>query len=142
LILQLYTRRTLAGTFAVPNKILKQKLGSAYDSDFERFLIENRGSVANHPELNPKTKAVFKTAWETKQKAVIDHTVRRAPYIDQAQSRSLYFAEVSDAKLTSALFYAWKKKLKCGVYYTRTRPRVDAAQLSLAVAPACESCSA
>ena len=135
---QLYTRRTLAGTFVVPNKVLKQRLGDKYDAAFERFLVENRGSVQDHPELDDHTKRVFKTAWEIKQKAVIDHAARRAPYIDQAQSRSLFFAEVTDAKLSAAVFYAWLKKLKTGVYYTRTQPKANAAQLSLA----CEGCSA
>jgi len=134
----LYTRRTLAGTFVVPNKVLKRALGDKYDAAFERFLVEHRGSVQEHPELDDHTKRVFKTAWEIKQKAVIDHAARRAPYIDQAQSRSLYFAEVTDAKLSAAIFYAWLKKLKTGVYYTRTQPKARAAQLSLA----CESCSA
>ena len=69
---------------------------------------------------------------------MIDHAARRAPYIDQAQSRSLFFAEVTDAKLSAAVFYAWVKKLKTGVYYTRTQPKANAAQLSLA----CEGCEA
>jgi ribonucleotide reductase alpha subunit len=40
-------------------------------------------------------------------------------------------AEPSTAKLTSMHFYAWKKGLKTGMYYLRTRPKADAIQFTV-----------
>ena len=40
-------------------------------------------------------------------------------------------AEPTTAKLTSMHFYAWKKGLKTGMYYLRTRPKADAIQFTV-----------
>ena len=40
-------------------------------------------------------------------------------------------AEPTAARLTSMHFYAWKKGLKTGMYYLRTRPRADAIQFTV-----------
>ena len=76
--------------------------------------------------------------WETKMRDYIDHARARAPFIDQSQSMSLYFAEPDDVKISSALFYAWNLKMKTGCYYLRVRPAGDAAT----VTSECEVCSA
>merc|ERR1712113_1357832 len=52
-------------------------------------------------------------------------------YIDQSQSLNLHVAEPSAARLTSMHFYAWKKGLKTGMYYLRTRPKADAIQFTV-----------
>jgi len=55
----------------------------------------------------------------------------------------LFMSDTSPDKVTSALFYAWKKGLKTGMYYLRTRPKSNAQQFTIDVTPepACESCS-
>lgn len=40
-------------------------------------------------------------------------------------------AEPTTAKLTSMHFYAWKRGLKTGMYYLRTRPKADAIQFTV-----------
>ena len=40
-------------------------------------------------------------------------------------------ADPNVAKLTSMHFYAWKKGLKTGMYYLRTRPRAEAIQFTV-----------
>ena len=119
-----YVRRTLAGTFQQFNPYLKQALEEKglWSDTMRRFLIANRGSIQDHPNIDDHTKAVFRTVWEIKQRGLIDHAAARGPFIDQGQSRSLYFGDVTDSKLSSAIFYAWRKGLKTLVYYTRTRP--------------------
>lgn len=49
----------------------------------------------------------------------------------QSQSLNIHIAEPSTAKLTSMHFYAWKKGLKTGMYYLRTRPKADAIQFTV-----------
>jgi ribonucleotide reductase alpha subunit len=56
----------------------------------------------------------------------------RAQFIDQSQSLNLFIAGPPDAdKLTSMHFYAWKKGLKTGMYYLRTKPAVNAIQYTV-----------
>jgi ribonucleoside-diphosphate reductase alpha chain len=45
----------------------------------------------------------------------------RGAFIDQSQSLNLFVQDVNFAKMTSAHFYAWKKGLKTGMYYLRTK---------------------
>lgn len=49
----------------------------------------------------------------------------RGAYIDQSQSLNIHIAEPSFGKMSSMHFYAWKKGLKTGLYYLRTRPAAD-----------------
>jgi len=108
----------------------------------ERYLLSHRGSIADHPDIDEHTKSMFKTIWEIKQKTLVDLAAGRAPYIDQAQSRSLYFGEVSDQKLSAAIFYAWKRGLKTGMYYCRTLPKANATAFTVEHNDECTSCSA
>lgn len=49
----------------------------------------------------------------------------RGAFIDQSQSLNIHIAEPNMSKLSSMHFYAWKKGLKTGMYYLRTRPAAD-----------------
>ena len=55
----------------------------------------------------------------------------RAAFIDQSQSLNLFVAEPSYGKLSSMHFYSWKRGLKTGMYYLRTRPAVDAIKFTV-----------
>ncbi len=55
----------------------------------------------------------------------------RGAYICQSQSMNVHISEPNTSKLTSMHFYAWKKGLKTGMYYLRTRPKADAIQFTV-----------
>ena len=55
----------------------------------------------------------------------------RGAFIDQSQSFNVFIAEPNFQRLTSMHFYAWKKGLKTGMYYLRTRPAVDAIKFTV-----------
>ena len=55
----------------------------------------------------------------------------RGAFICQSQSMNVHIGEPSTSKLTSMHFYAWKKGLKTGMYYLRTRPKADAIQFTV-----------
>ena len=55
----------------------------------------------------------------------------RGAYICQSQSMNVHIAEPNTSKLTSMHFYAWKKGLKTGMYYLRTRPKADAIKFTV-----------
>jgi ribonucleoside-diphosphate reductase alpha chain len=74
---------------------------------------------------------LYKTAWELKQRTLIDHAAARGAFICQSQSLNLFVADPSYAKLTSMHFYAWKKGLKTGCYYLRTKAAVMAQKFTV-----------
>jgi len=55
----------------------------------------------------------------------------RGAFICQSQSMNVHIADPNTSKLTSMHFYAWKKGLKTGMYYLRTRPKADAIQFTV-----------
>jgi ribonucleoside-diphosphate reductase alpha chain len=130
----LFTRRTLAGEFFVVNRHLIHALcerGLWTPELKEKILIRN-GSVQGLSEVPADLQLVFKTVWEIKQKTLIDLAADRGPYICQSQSLNLFISDPTYAKLTSMHFYAWKKGLKTGIYYLRTRAAVGAQQFTVA----------
>lgn len=69
--------------------------------------------------------------WELPQRVLLDLAIARGPYICQSQSLNVYMAEANFSKMTSMHFYAWKKGLKTGQYYLRTRPSRDAIKFTV-----------
>ena len=140
----LYTRRVLSGEYVVVNKQLQDYL---YDEGLwmssKDQIIRDRGSVKNLP-VSQEVKDVFKTVWEISQKSLINMAADRGIYIDQTQSFNLYVAKPSRALLSTIHMYTWKKGLKTGCYYLRSRPAADAIQFTVAVEEdndVCMSCS-
>jgi len=133
----LYTRGTLAGDFTVMNARLVADLESRglWTAATRERLVLDRGSAAGLG-LPAETAALYKTVWETSQRWVIDHAAARGPFICQSQSMNLFLAEPTAGKLSSMLMYTWKKGLKTGLYYLRSRPAADAIQFTVSAATA------
>jgi len=55
----------------------------------------------------------------------------RGAFICQSQSLNLFVADPNYGKLTSMHFYAWKKGLKTGCYYLRTKAPVAAQKFTV-----------
>mmetsp|Transcript_30425 Transcript_30425/g.35085 ORF Transcript_30425/g.35085 Transcript_30425/m.35085 type:complete len:829 (-) Transcript_30425:200-2686(-) len=130
----MYNRRVLAGEFAVVNKHLLRELISSglWSETVRERIIADRGSVQGCKDLLPEcVRAVYKTVWEYQQKAILDMAADRGAFICQSQSLNVHMAEPSTKKLTSMHFYAWKKGLKTGMYYLRTRPKAEAIQFTV-----------
>ena len=138
----LYTRRVLAGDFMVVNKFLVDdltKLG-LWTSDIRTQIIANNGSIHGIAEIPESLRSVYKTVWEIPQKTLIDMAADRAPFICQSQSLNLFLSEPTYAKISSMHMYAWKKGLKTGCYYLRTKA-VASAQKFTVEPPSCLTCS-
>ena len=84
-------------------------------------------------------KAIYKTVWEISQKTIIDLSADRGAFIDQSQSLNIHLATPTMAQLTSMHFYGWKKGLKTGMYYLRTRAAVGAIKFTVDQATLSES---
>jgi ribonucleoside-diphosphate reductase alpha subunit len=129
----IYNRRVLSGEFAVVNKhLLKDlvKLGLWNDNMKQRIIAAN-GSVQNIEEIPADLKDIYKTVWEIKQKHIIDMSADRGAFICQSQSLNLFVEQPNFAKLSSMHFYTWKKGLKTGMYYLRTKAAADAIKFTV-----------
>lgn len=129
----IYTRRVLSGDFIVVNKhLLKDliKLGLWNDNMKNKLIIAN-GSIQNIPEIPQNIKDLYKTVWEISQKKILDMAADRGAYICQSQSLNVHIQDPNFGKLTSMHFYAWKKGLKTGMYYLRTKAAADAIKFTV-----------
>jgi len=133
----LYNRRVLSGEFMVENHVLRSQVDNW--QDVKKALLRDYGSVQKAP-VSDEIKARFKTVWEMSQKWVINHAAARQPFICQSQSMNLFLPEPTVNQVNAMHFYAWTSKLKTGMYYLRTRPKVNPVQVVRE--PECESCSA
>ncbi len=129
----IYTRRTLAGDFVVLNRYLVNDLLEIgnWSKEMKDKIIANNGSIANIEGIPSHMKEMYKTVWEIKQKTIIDLCAERAPFICQTQSMNLFFEEPNIKTLGSALIYGWKRGLKTGSYYIRSRPKIQAQQFTI-----------
>lgn len=129
----IYTRRVLSGEFQVVNGHLMKDLAELgmWDEKMKQKLIAHNGSVQNIDGIPADLKKLYKTVWEISQKVLINMAADRGAFIDQSQSLNVYIAEPNFGKLTSMHFYAWKKGLKTGMYYLRTRPAANAIQFTV-----------
>ena len=129
----IYTRRVLSGEFIVVNKHLLRDLTDLglWNDELKNKLMAANGSVQGINEIPDNLKELYKTVWEIKQKAIIDMAADRGAYICQSQSLNLFIENPNFAKLTSMHFYAWKKGLKTGMYYLRTKAARDAIKFTV-----------
>ena len=129
----IYTRRVLSGEFVVVNKhLLKDliKLGLWNETMRNRIIAAN-GSIQDIPEIPQNIKEIYRTVWEISQKSILDMAADRGPYIDQSQSLNVHIQDPNFGKLTSMHFHAWKRGLKTGMYYLRTKAATSAIQFTV-----------
>ncbi|MBT2558801.1 ribonucleoside-diphosphate reductase subunit alpha [Hymenobacter sp. ISL-91] len=129
----IYVRRVLSGEFMVVNKhLLKDliKLG-LWNEQMKTAIIAANGSVQDIPSIPQNIKDLYKTVWEISQRRIIDMSADRGAYICQSQSLNLHVLNVNFGKLTSMHFHSWKKGLKTGMYYLRTKAAADAIKFTV-----------
>jgi ribonucleotide reductase alpha subunit len=129
----IYSRSVLAGDFMVVNKHLYNDLNEIglWTKSIVNQIIGDDGSIQSIPEIPQKIKDVYKTVWEISQKHVIDYAADRGAFVDQTQSMNIFMAHPTSAALSSMHLYGWKKGLKTGMYYLRSKPSRGAVKFSL-----------
>jgi ribonucleoside-diphosphate reductase alpha chain len=119
----IYTHKTLSGSFTVRNKHLEAVLeakGKNTDGIWATIL-ENEGSIQHLSCLDEHEKATFRTAFEIDQRWVIEHAADRAPLICQAQSLNIFLpGDVDKWDLHMLHWTAWEKGVK-SLYYCRSK---------------------
>ena len=128
-----YTRRVLSGEFIVVNKHLLNDLIELglWNDDMKNALMATNGSVQNIDGVPENLKAIYKTVWEISMRDILDMAADRGMFIDQSQSLNLFMESPNMGKLTSMHFYAWKKGLKTGMYYLRSKPASSAIKFTV-----------
>ena len=129
----IYTRRVLSGEFIVVNKHLLKDLIklNLWDDAMKDRLMEANGSVQGINEIPDDIKKLYRTVWEVSQKSIIDMAADRGAYICQSQSMNIHMQDANFGKLTSMHFHAWKRGLKTGLYYLRTKAAADAIKFTI-----------
>jgi ribonucleoside-diphosphate reductase alpha chain len=126
-----FTQKTLSGSFEVKNKYLDSLIKAAsavmydstpgwYDAQWNSIL-EHEGSVQHLVWMCDQDKAVFKTAFEIDQRWLVEFAADRQKYIDQSQSLNLYIpADVHKHDLHWLHFRGWEQGVK-SFYYLRSK---------------------
>jgi ribonucleoside-diphosphate reductase alpha chain len=119
----IYTHKTLSGSFTVKNPFLEkvlEKKGKNTDGIWAKIL-EAEGSVQGLDCLDDHEKMVYRTAFELDQRWVIEHAADRAPMICQAQSLNIFIpGDVDKWDLHMLHWQAWEKGVK-SLYYCRSK---------------------
>ena len=118
-----YTHKTLSGSFTVKNKYLervleKKKLNT---EKVWQSILENEGSVSHLDQLDNNEKECFKTAFEIDQRWVVEFAADRTPYICQGQSINLFLSsDIDKWDLMMLHWKAWETGVK-SLYYCRSK---------------------
>ena len=118
-----YTHKTLSGSFTVKNPQLEALLESKGLNTPETWasILEHEGSVQHLEELDEHERAVFKTAFELDQRWIVELAADRTPYICQSQSLNLFLpGDIAKWDLHMLHWTAWEKGLK-SLYYCRSK---------------------
>jgi len=129
----IYVRRTIAGEFVCINKFLLKELielGLWTDS-IKNQIIKHSGSVQDVVGIPKALKEKYKIVWEIPMKHILEMAADRGAFICQSQSTNLWMKEPTYNKLTAMHFYAWKKGLKTGIYYLRTKAKAAPQQFTI-----------
>ncbi|KAJ7485312.1 ribonucleotide reductase alpha subunit [Mycena latifolia] len=129
----IYTRRVLSGEFQVVCPWLLRELVELglWDEHMKNMIIAHHGSVQNIPTIPDDVKAIYKTVWEISQKKILELSADRGAFICQSQSLNVHLPAPTLGQLTSMHFYGWKRGLKTGMYYLRTKPAAQAIQFTV-----------
>lgn len=119
----IYTHKTLSGSFAVKNpyleKVLEEK-GHNTDAVWGSIL-ENEGSVQHLDFLSQDDKDVYKTAFELDQRWVVELAADRTPEVCQSQSVNIFLpGDVDKWDLHMLHWQAWERGVK-SLYYLRSK---------------------
>ena len=128
----IYTRKVLSGEFIVINKHLVRYLKEhkLFNKDIVDEIILQKGSV-QQLNISDEAKEIFKTVWEIPQKALLEMSADRGPYICQSQSFNIFVEKANPKIINSVHLYGHSLGLKTGSYYIRTKPALNSQNFSM-----------
>lgn len=129
----LYIRRTLAGEFTVINEALIRELIklNMWNEKMKSRIMIHEGSIQDINCIPDRIKDLFKTAWEIKQKCILDMAIQRGPYICQSQSMNVFVKTPTFGILNNIHTYGFENGLKTGTYYIHSKPASKAQNFTI-----------
>ena len=129
----IYARRVKAGEFIVVNPHLLRDLvrRGLWTKEIRNRRLADGGSISGIQEIPAELREIYRTVWELRQRSLIDMAADRGVYVDQSQSLNSFLPQPDYAKLTSMHFHSWRRGLKTGMYYLRTKPAARAIQFTV-----------
>ncbi|RZD41724.1 MAG: hypothetical protein CXT73_04435 [Methanobacteriota archaeon] len=129
----IYVRRTSAGEFVVVNKYLLEELINLdlWTDEIKNKIIGNNGSIQDIDTIPSYIKEKYKIVWEIPMKHILEMCADRGAFICQSQSTNLWMKDPNYNKLNAMHFFAWKKGLKTGIYYLRTKAKAAPQQFTI-----------
>lgn len=118
-----YTHKTLSGSFSVKNEHLERVLQAKgrNSPDVWASILEHEGSVQHLDCLTADEKDIFKTAFELDQRWIIELAADRTPEICQSQSLNVFLpGDVDKWDLHMLHYSAWERGVK-SLYYLRSK---------------------
>ncbi len=119
----IYTHKTLSGSFAVKNPYLERLLEERGKNTPEIWgsILEQEGSVLHLDCLTADEKDVYKTAFEIDQRWIVELAADRAADICQSQSINIFLpGDVDKWDLHMLHWQAWERGVK-SLYYLRSK---------------------
>jgi len=119
----IYSHKTLSGTFAVKNPYLEKLLEQSGDNTPAVWdsILANEGSVQHLDCLSQDDKDVYKTAFEIDQRWVVELAADRTPDVCQSQSINIFLpGDVDKWDLHMLHWQAWERGCK-SLYYLRSK---------------------
>ncbi len=129
----IYARRTIAGQFVCINKYLLHELIELdlWNERIKQNIVKYNGSIQQIDGIPKFLKDKYKIVWEIPMKHVLEMSADRGAFICQSQSTNLWMKDPNYNKLTAMHFFAWKKGLKTGIYYLRTKAKAAPQQFTV-----------
>ena len=118
-----YTHKTLSGSFSVKNEHLERLLTERGQNTAEVWgtILEHEGSVQHLDFLTQDEKDIFKTAFELDQRWIVELAADRTPEICQSQSLNIFLpGDVDKWDLHMLHWTAWERGVK-SLYYLRSK---------------------
>ncbi len=131
----IYRRNTSAGEFVVFKKYLIHDLYrlGLWNEDLRKKILVAEGGIQHIKEIPANLRALYKTAYEIDQAAIIKQAIDRQPFVDQAQSMNLYIANFTSEVFLDLHMLGWSEGLKTLRYYVHSKP--GKAALKFAIDP-------
>ncbi|WP_269715332.1 ribonucleoside-diphosphate reductase subunit alpha [Caulobacter sp. NIBR2454] len=139
----IYTHKTLSGSFAVKNPYLERLLDEKGQNTEAVWgsILEQEGSVQHLDFLTQDEKDVYKTAFELDQRWVVELAADRTPEICQSQSVNIFLpGDVDKWDLHMLHWQAWERGVK-SLYYLRSKSVQRAAYAGAETAVVAEAMS-
>jgi ribonucleoside-diphosphate reductase alpha chain len=129
----MYIRTVISGSYKVVNRqMILDLIGMGlWTDEMKNKIIALGGDIQHLEEIPRHVRDLYKTSYGLKQRVIVDQAADRAPFVDQSMSLNIHMAHPTYAAVTSMHMYGWRRGLKTGMYYLRSKPAKEAVAVTV-----------